>query len=250
MTQPNERKLLFLYLDIDHATEYKYQQHPEEWKTAFEFFFEDFPDYLKEAQQTLFGKFKTPLEPMNFWKALGDGQVYNANFQTADQAYLYTKAFYNATVLFNGFFSKRFGLYVKAAGWYASLPKINLCIQTPAGEDYLGPDLDIGFRLAAEALSQRMILAMDLAYELSYSSYAKEMDFYHLGWRKLKGVAKDKPYPILMITGRNKPELPIWETYLNDLTQAYINGEPISAEGLRNLIDRYKKDLHFNATQI
>ncbi|MDT8448320.1 MAG: hypothetical protein RRB13_15605 [bacterium] len=246
-----QRQIFFGYLDIDGATEYKYETHRGHWKAAFLHFFEDFPDYLGDAQKTLFARLKHPqLQPLNFWKALGDGIVYTGEFATPNEAYAYSKAFYNASVHFNDYLFKRSGLWVKAASWFATFPEVNLAIKTPAGEDYLGPDIDIGFRLAAHALSQRMLVAMDLAYELTFADFVDELDFYHVGWRKMKGVAKDKPYPVLMITGRAKPEIPIWESYLNDLTRNYIEGSPLSPGQVRDLIDRYKRDLHFEKDRI
>ncbi len=246
----NEKPIVFFHLDLDNATSFKYEKHSQDWKSAFNDFYGGWSKYLLNAVENRAKECGLSLQPLRFWKGLGDAQVHRAEFEGADQAFAYVLGFYDAFHQFSEYLLKRYGLGLKATAWYATFPEPNLRLQTPAGDDYIGPDLDIGFRLTTVSQSKRIVLAMDLAHMISRSSLINNVSFYHVGWRRLKGVHRDTPYPIILLNGETPIKVPIWESYLSDLTQNYLKSEPLKPVELRGLIDRYKSDLQYDRDKI
>lgn len=66
--------------------------------------------------------------------------------------------------------------------------------------DFLGPDIDIGFRIARFAARRRLVISADLAYLLYKDRAANEGIEGHLrivGYERLKGVWGDRHYPVI-----------------------------------------------------
>lgn len=66
--------------------------------------------------------------------------------------------------------------------------------------DFLGPDIDIGFRIAKHALRQRLVVSANLAYLLYRDRAADDRGEKHLrivSFEQLKGVWDNRHYPIL-----------------------------------------------------
>lgn len=242
-TQP---KMIFLYLDLVNSTEFKYSGGKERWMALFHSFYYDFPHYLSRHHDRICQKYGLQLAPLEYWKGLGDAQIYHCEYRDETEAYCYSLIFYATITEYGEYLKQKYGLQVKACAWKATFAQINLRVETPAGLDCIGPDMDLGFRLAQETLAGSFFLAMDLAYEVSLSELGKDMHFHHLGWRKLKGIHRNIPYPIILFSSPDiEPAVPIWERALSDLLSAYYKHDPIEPVHLRELIDHYKKDLHF-----
>lgn len=60
--------------------------------------------------------------------------------------------------------------------------------------DYLGPDMDLGFRLAAITPPGRVACTLDVSYLLMQRSDSPSI--HHIGWREMKGVGGGAPYPV------------------------------------------------------
>ena len=77
--------------------------------------------------------------------------------------------------------------------------------------DYLGPDMDLGFRLAAITPPGRITCSLDIAYLLMQRPDSPSL--HHVGWRELKGIAGGAPYPIFWSTqGTRRESRHPWET--------------------------------------
>lgn len=62
--------------------------------------------------------------------------------------------------------------------------------------EFLGNDIDTGFRIATQTQDGRMVLSYELAYLISQKT--ESLSFLHIiTYKKLKGVWKDKLYPII-----------------------------------------------------
>ncbi|MDX2469394.1 MAG: hypothetical protein QNL04_02325 [SAR324 cluster bacterium] len=245
-----DKPIVFFHLDLDNATSFKYEKHSQDWKDAFKDFYGGWSKYLRHAVENRSREHGLKLQPLRFWKGLGDAQVHKAEFEGADEVFAYVLGFYDAFHQFSDYLMNRYNLGLKATAWYATFPEPNLRLQTPAGDDYIGPDLDIGFRLTTVSQSNRIILAMDLADLVSRSQLINNVTFHHVGWRSLKGVHRDTPYPIILLNGQTPIKVPIWESYLSDLTQKYLMDDPLQPEGLQKLIARYKSDLQYDRDKI
>jgi hypothetical protein len=76
--------------------------------------------------------------------------------------------------------------------------------------EFIGPQMDIGFRVAKFSSSMNLVLALELALfvitaRLEDVPAARGLRFHYEGRETLKGVSAEKPYPIvtLLIPGSN-----------------------------------------------
>ncbi len=105
---------------------------------------------------------------------------------------------------------------MKATVWTASFPIINKRIRVPivlakAGNkekqltDYLGPSMDIGFRLSKYSTKDLITISLEVACILSLAKKSEkifeeeEIKIIHNKLEKLKGIYAGQPYPIFWI---------------------------------------------------
>lgn len=69
--------------------------------------------------------------------------------------------------------------------------------------DYIGRDMDLGFRLAAVTPPGRIACSLDVADLLSHAPDPPNV--FLLGWRRLKGIADGLPYPFLWLDNSTAP---------------------------------------------
>lgn len=82
--------------------------------------------------------------------------------------------------------------------WYENPGSQNLVM------DFIGPSVDIGFRLTSHATPRRFIISLDIAYFLASTPLAPRVQLidpviFYSGRTELKGVLGGKPYPIFWI---------------------------------------------------
>jgi hypothetical protein len=108
--------------------------------------------------------------------------------------------------------------------------------------DYLGPDMDLGFRLAAIAPPGRVICSIDVAYLLMQRAEAPNL--YHVGWRVLKGVGGGAPYPVFWISSADdqRPRHP-WEDRESGELKEYLNSRPLQRDDFLALSEAYWSQL-------
>jgi hypothetical protein len=99
------------------------------------------------------------------------------------------------------------GLDVKCAGWTAGFPVGNIVVERlqGLGEDYVGPGMDIGFRLVKAASPRRMLLSVELAWLLTLPTVRSSRLFYVGAGLDLKGVARGSSYPCIWLDNFDKP---------------------------------------------
>ncbi|HEX2057071.1 MAG TPA: class I SAM-dependent methyltransferase [Actinomycetota bacterium] len=77
--------------------------------------------------------------------------------------------------------------------------------------DYIGRDMDLGFRLAATTPPGRVCCSLDVAERLAmdpedwHPCYRHRVHVFHVGWRRLKGIADGNPYPLFWMDVNEKP---------------------------------------------
>lgn len=207
---------LFLSVDIVGSTEYKQQFQAgttQDWLSLFLSFFTDFPQLLdaelaKKATQADL----TPPPKVLLWKSLGDELIFTAEIRHRSSVACLLDAF-RATLplaMDNWRQNGNAGLPLKGAAWLAGFPvgngEIPLFSPSPVrpgvsltdGRDYIGPQVDTGFRVKEHASPRRLALSADLAW-LLVSSGAKHLPLYYEGELPLKGVIKGRPYPVVWI---------------------------------------------------
>ena len=112
--------------------------------------------------------------------------------------------------------------------------------------DYIGPDLDIGFRLSKASRPGRVVLSMDLADVLTRdNTFPNPLELHHVGWEILKGVFGDKPYPIIWAKKNGEePHILPWEDHLCPLTESFLKEEnKKDVRALRVLITSVRTEL-------
>src|SRR3546814_20697194 len=63
--------------------------------------------------------------------------------------------------------------------------------------DFIGPDLDLGFRLSKFARPARLLLSLDLVEMLLAADNRADVVLYLVGREELQGVMFGSPYPII-----------------------------------------------------
>lgn len=82
------------------------------------------------------------------------------------------------------------------------------------GKDFIGPDMDLGFRLAAITPAGRVSCSLDVAWLMTFSAKGDPPKVYRVGWRSLKGIADGQPYPVFWLdTARQPSPRRLWEPH-------------------------------------
>jgi 8-oxo-dGTP pyrophosphatase MutT (NUDIX family) len=218
--------LVFLSFDLVNSTLYK-SQNPAEWPIATQKFYE----FVEDALRKRIGD-DTKLR---LWKYVGDELLLYWEISSLKELRTCLPAAHHAMrrtedrlgMLFPD--SKSI-LAIKTTVWCAKVGELppaaldvakltsgardgqsespvyeNIVVKTgfqnkPSQPDFLGPDIDIGFRIARHALKHRVLVSADLAY-LLYRDRASddtgEQGLRLVTFEPLKGVWGGRRYPIL-----------------------------------------------------
>lgn len=146
------------------------------------------------------------------WKAIGDELVYSFGLLDVRHAHGLLTAFLHAIRDQDSQWASRksIGIRLKATAWVAGFPINNRKVKLPMLQvngpaqspwptiDYLGPDIDIGFRLGKSSWSGMCVISLSLALFLARPADAGDrVELHHMGWEPLKGVWGDRPYPVV-----------------------------------------------------
>jgi class 3 adenylate cyclase len=242
------KTLIFLSADIVEATKFKDSvRGPDEnpaWFDAFEAFFRELPLVFMGQAAGAFAEVEE-LPNIRVWKVFGDEIVFRVQSRSADDALRLTEAFHHALDSYGSRFLERWPLRFRGCIWAARFPGRNIEFEIPemaagneatdsAYADYLGPDVDLGFRLSHHAGPGQLIVSLNLAETLAALAAHRGIRFHHVGQAILKGVFHGRPYPLIMIT-------------LPDCVPESLGGDPpMAPDALIDLAKRTRSDL--NAT--
>lgn len=245
---------IFLSVDISGSTAYKskhnnFKEYEKHWARFYESFFQDFPSCFAGK---VFEQFKGVRDSLQVWKCLGDEIIYEDKIGSLDDSHKLVMAFYNAIITYDKTVREREGkpgLRVKGTCWTAGFPIRNAKLKVPIkkseyGSDYIGPDMDIGFRLSKASRPERVVVSMDLADILTRQTSPDPLAFYQVGWEVLKGVFGDKPYPIIWV--RKESEAPYflpWEDHLCPLNKQYRKNDKTDIQDMQSQIESIRKEL-------
>ena len=201
---------LFLSADIEGSTDYKARnQAPEdrspEWLEVFEKFFGEFPGHVKTGYEKCEHRLPVPPEQLESWKFAGDEIALFVKLTRHEEVLTHLSAFRKALDAYQVQWKEDgIDLRLKGCGWLAGFPIKNSEIHINGTTDFIGPYMDIGFRLSKEAIPDRLVLSADLALMFldarntcGFQPKATEnfkLRFWEL--RLLKGVLAGEPYPI------------------------------------------------------
>ena len=107
--------------------------------------------------------------------------------------------------------------------------------------DYLGPDVDLGFRLVAQAGKGLVLLSLGLAEALAALPERRGLQFHYVGQKVLKGVFVGRPYPLILVTLPDcMPELWQWEEEDSQQLRTLREEPPIDAPALVELAGKIR----------
>lgn len=210
--------VLFFSFDIVNSTAYKnvnYYGWAQVLNLLFKFLREDVRNQIKGAEM---------------WRVLGDEAIFIVKIRDDDELREYVNKIFTIMVstirkLKNGEFFRldnNFNLMklqnilsIKTAAWIAAVNNVgdisdkeirledvdNIFERYHSQEGYeifefLGNDIDTGFRIATQTQDGRMVLSYELAYLVSQKT--ETLSYLNIiTYKKLKGVWKEKLYPII-----------------------------------------------------
>ncbi|TGM12094.1 hypothetical protein EHQ81_13535 [Leptospira selangorensis] len=247
-----ERKIvLFLSADIVGSTEYKNKSKTQNaWLRFFTTFYKDFPT-------TFLRKLEEVRDPNSYkpevWKSLGDEIIFKVEIKKHEEAQEIVKAFACAVFDYSASIREE-SLSLKGSAWIAGFPVINAEFATETNSknvmDFIGPQMDIGFRIGKYASELKFIISVELLILLAETS-STFFKFHLEEPQILKGVLNQKPYPILWIKNDKAKE-----NRLNSLMKLYLNHcetsdlneycrEFLLSAGKPFMIPYLTEDLHF-----
>ena len=216
---------LFLSADVKGSTvfKYRYQQSDEQpWFNMFQEFFRVFPREFYTILCKEMGKtnFHIPI----IWKYRGDEILMYARIEQISELVIYLISFRKAVQECNERLTRHIvPLRLKPTAWLAEFPVTNSIIKTPVGllgfdrktgkeaaeeyNDFIGPALDIGFRISDFSTQTKFIISAEIAWALIHLSHSSTSQtgnfrFYYDGRKELKGV--DEEYPVVWIDMENE----------------------------------------------
>lgn len=278
-----QQLLVFFSADFVNATDYKARHPPstqaKAWPRRFETIFQLFHDEFQHQIHTTRSELRqTPrnLSTPKLWKINGDELLYRDLVYPGEEQEGYpalitsVRAFINTVSLLDSKLLEE-GLGIKGCVWTAGFPVRNKQIYfraetaipvirldydiidfdtgdliTPTAQDtidYVGVDIDLGFRLASNTPPGRVRCSLDVAWFLTFDRSSEMVNVFHLGWTPLKGVCGGNPYPLLLLSMEGSLEArtpwePLDDNTPVELRQAISNSlQPLSAKEIRNLAE-------------
>jgi hypothetical protein len=207
--ETSRRAVLFLSADLVGSTEYKARSAVADdrpgWLTSYEKFFRELPLVLMGQIALAFDEEQT-VPNIGLWKVAGDEILFSSELRGPRECGLLLKAFCGCITLYNDRLSAE-GLGLRGCAWGAAFPTRNIELEIPEvagseGEgcvfrDYLGPDVDTGFRLARHADPGELVVSINAAAAASCVEPAP-VAFTLKGQEPLRGLFSHVPYPLLV----------------------------------------------------
>jgi hypothetical protein len=214
MSRPDEHPTIAMFMscDIVGSTAFKAQSQEggdvSDWLEAFETLFRELPlIFIGELAMAFFAEDHVP--EAGVWKVMGDEVIFLATPATARDAQLIAMAFHRCVVDYDRRLAGRWPLRIRGCCWAAEIGQRNRQIEIPemfGGHngrpylDFLGPDIDTGFRLSACCSSGEVIVSPNLAEALATLPDQGALRFHRTGARALKGVCGGQPFPLVLMS--------------------------------------------------
>jgi hypothetical protein len=248
---------IFMSIDLSGSTAFKSQAQGDgespEWLEAFEAFFREVPLIMMGQIAAAFAM-EDEVPHTGVWKVIGDEIVFMAHPGSAREAQLLTVAFYRTLINYDRKIFERWPLRVKGCCWAAQLSGRNREIEIPEmlGSDgnqpyvdFLGPDVDTGFRLAACGGRGQLIISSNLVHLLAEQEDSEGIQLHYIGRKVLKGVYNGRPYPLFLMTMADlSPETWEWEAQSDEGLEIIRNNQPMPSEEILHLLDQIQRYLN------
>ncbi|ADG91858.1 conserved hypothetical protein [Arcobacter nitrofigilis DSM 7299] len=224
--------LYFFSVDVINSTAFKNDKQKREvnnskycvsssWAIAFKNFYDEIRKILNDKYNEIIKRENIEKENFYFpfqWRIIGDEIVFFSVVKSFVHILYHLEASKNTIVDFNKD-KKKIPFSVKGTAWIAGFPVNNTIIKSSSEKglnfnsngkisdfenvNFLGPSIDIGFRISKYSSSRKFILSIDLAMIVTYLINNKQsiskFKFYFDNNQMLKGVGVDGQYPIIWI---------------------------------------------------
>lgn len=210
--------VMFMSADVVGSTAFKATSRVESghaaWLEAFETLFRELPlIFIGQMAGAFFDQDDLP--ESGVWKVMGDEVVFIALPRSLADAQRIAAAFYGTVVSYDRRLAERWPLRIRGCCWAADLVERNRMIEIPEMfggtdgryRDFLGPDIDAGFRLSAHSGSGELIVSPNLAEAFAQDPQAG-LRFHWLGRKPMKGVCGGEPFPLVMVSVAPDPAAP------------------------------------------
>ena len=251
------RVAMFMSVDLSGSTAFKSEVQADGegpvWVGAFEEFFREVPLIMMGQIAAAF-MLEEDVPDCSVWKVIGDEIVFLAHPKSARQTQLLTSAFYSTIINYDNKIFERWPLRVRGCCWAAQISSSNRQIEIPemmgsdssqAYVDYLGPDVDAGFRLAGCVGRGQLIVSSNLVQLLAGMEESEGIQFHYVGRKVLKGVYKGRPYPLFLMTREDSmPKTWEWEAEQDEGLVALRRNEPMPYAEILELVSQIQKYLN------
>lgn len=206
----NDRRLvMFLSADVVGSTAFKASTIGADgqalWLEAFETLFRELPlIFIGKLAEHFFDEDDLPQGGV--WKVMGDEVVFAVLPETVGHAQRVAAAFGDAVAQYDQRIAQRWPLRIRGCCWGAEMGARNRAIEIPemfGGSkrpyvDFLGPDVDIGFRLSGHSRPGELILSPNLAEAFARQHTQHGLQYHYVGEAPLKGVCGGQPFPLVL----------------------------------------------------
>jgi hypothetical protein len=277
---PNYRIRLFLSVDLVGSTAFKagaggnmdedVQSPFPIWVNRIGHFYREFPKQLsREFERRAEADHPDSRDHIpNVWKTIGDEIIFCVRLQSTEHLALCVDAFLRTLEQYGDDLEKaEIPLDVKGAAWVGAFPTPNITVpvsdiysepteaapgletdeemealaeKEPSRYDFLGKDIDTGFRVAKYSGSDRLALSVELAYLLaSVCAEGKQnFRFSYSGRDTMKGVIGGRPYPLVWIDTERKYS----RREVRALERAMTGEKEVDHHLLRNFLEAFMCD--------
>ena len=221
-TFDDRRLVMFLSADVVGSTAFKANTVGADgqalWLEAFETLFRELPlIFIGKLAEYFFDEDDLPQSGV--WKVMGDEVVFAVLPESLSHARRVAAAFCDAVVRYDERISERWPLRIRGCCWGAEIGARNRAIEIPemfGGSDrpyvdFLGPDVDIGFRLSGHSRPGELILSPNLAEAFATQDDQLGLRYHFVGEAPLKGVCGGQPFPLVLtsVEGVGNPTLAV-----------------------------------------
>lgn len=242
---------LFFSFDIVDSTKYK-DANIVKW-----------PEVLISLLEDLHNEVIKTIPDAELWRILGDEAVYFVEIKEIDQIYEIVASVYEIlnryveTIKMGGFLPAELRgkienldiIALQSTAWiaiirrgetaeirkYENVFKEYTILQDRKILEFLGQDIDIGFRLSKETEKRRLVLSLELAYILkAKTDYLSRLHI--MTYRHLKGVMQEGLYPIIWYYDENISGQKFEESFCYDeITYSKVADEYFSYHKLADM---------------
>lgn len=206
------RLVMFLSADVVGSTEFKARTVGEGgqalWLEAFETLFRELPlIFIGKLAEYFLDEDDVP--EGGVWKVMGDEVVFAVLPQSLPHAHRVAAAFCDAVASYDQRIAGRWPLRIRGCCWGAEMGERNRAVEIPemlGGSedrpylDFLGPDIDIGFRLSGHSRPGELILSPNLAEAFARLEDQRGLRYHFVGEAPLKGVCGGEPFPLVLVS--------------------------------------------------